>query len=77
MRIRPLCKIKTDRQDVHVCLDDRVFCMGEVEGRGGGKGDSRLHLGAGSEARCLSPINDLQRRLLPAALPWGDKSGDM
>jgi len=24
--------------------------------------------------RCLAPINDLQRRLLPAALPRGDKS---
>lgn len=69
----PLYKIETNRQDVHVCLDDKVFCMEEVRRGCEGKDDSRPHLVSGSEGR-LPPINDLQRRLLPAALPRVGKS---
>ena len=65
--------MKTDRQEVHVCLEDKVFCMEEIQrGFEGGDG-SWLHQVGDSNAK-VSPINDLQRRLLPAALPRGDKS---
>jgi len=46
-----LCETDTDRQEVHVCLDDRVFCMEDVERRCEGKDGGRLHLAAGSEAK--------------------------
>ena len=37
VRARQSGKMKTDRQEVHVCLDDKVFCMKEVERGVGGK----------------------------------------
>lgn len=38
-------EINTDRQEVHVCLDDKVFCMEGVErGYEGGEGRATVAL---------------------------------
>jgi len=37
MWVKLVCKMNTDLQEVHVCFDDKVFCM-EIKGGCGGEG---------------------------------------
>jgi len=48
--------ISTDLQEVHVCLDDKVFCMGEAErGCEGGDG-SRSSFSVKLEGQGARPL---------------------
>ena len=43
MEVPLLCKVNTDRQETHVCLEDSVFCMGEAKRGCGGEDGGRRH----------------------------------
>ena len=62
----------TDRQEVHVCFGDKVFCMEEVEREDGG----RPHLVAGSKYKVAVPYKrSTAPYLLPAARARGKEWG--
>lgn len=47
--------ISTDRQEVHVCFGDRVFCMEDVESGREREDGGRPHLVAGSKYKVAVP----------------------